>query len=48
MLQSVLYGFGGLNITDNGITQLKTKLPKTWKKMTVTGVGVEKKTFIVE
>ena len=48
MLQSVISGFGGLDITDNGIIQLKTKLPKVWKSLKVTGVGVEKKTFEVK
>ncbi|GAB4008988.1 hypothetical protein GCM10028808_16210 [Spirosoma migulaei] len=30
MLQAVLNGFGGLDSTDSGIIQLKTKLPKKW------------------
>jgi trehalose/maltose hydrolase-like predicted phosphorylase len=38
-LQATLMGFGGLDITPNGIVQLKTKLPKKWKSMTITGVG---------
>jgi hypothetical protein len=41
-------GFGGLEITPNGIVQLKTKLPKRWKSITYKGIGVEKKTFIVK
>lgn len=48
MLQVVLNGFGGLRITDKGITQVKTTLPKKWKKLTITGVGPEKKTYVVE
>jgi trehalose/maltose hydrolase-like predicted phosphorylase len=48
MLQAVINGFGGLNIDQNGITQLKTSLPKGWKKLTITGVGAEKKTFEVK
>jgi protein-glucosylgalactosylhydroxylysine glucosidase len=48
MLQAILSGFGGLEITDAGIQQLKTKLPKEWKSLTITGVGVEKKTFTVK
>jgi trehalose/maltose hydrolase-like predicted phosphorylase len=48
MLQAVLFGFGGLNISDKGVSQLKTTLPKEWKKLTITGVGMEKKTFVVE
>ena len=45
ILQSVLMGFGGLEITPTGITQIKTVLPKNWKSVTITGVGVQKKTY---
>ncbi len=45
ILQSVLMGFGGLEITPAGITQLKTVLPANWKSVTITGVGVQKKTY---
>jgi len=31
-------GFGGLDITENGIVQLPTKLPSKWKKLEITGV----------
>ena len=48
MLQAILAGLGGLEITDQGIIQLKTKLPKAWKSLTLKGVGVEKKTFVVK
>jgi trehalose/maltose hydrolase-like predicted phosphorylase len=47
MLQAVLSGFGGLDITDQGIGQQKTKLPKGWKSLKITGVGKEKKVFEV-
>ncbi len=46
ILQSVLMGFGGLEITPLGIIQIKTVLPKQWKSLTITGVGVQKKTFV--
>lgn len=46
-LQATLMGFGGLDITPQGIVQMKTKLPKGWKSLTMTGIGVEKKTFVV-
>jgi protein-glucosylgalactosylhydroxylysine glucosidase len=46
-LQATMMGFGGLEITPQGIVQMKTKLPKAWKSLTITGVGVEKKTFSV-
>jgi hypothetical protein len=38
-------GFGGLDITPGGIVQVKTSLPSTWKSLTITGVGGEKKVF---
>lgn len=46
MLQAVLNGFGGLDITDNGIIQLKTKLPKKWKSLTIKGVDPQLKTIV--
>ena len=48
MLQSVLMGFGGLEITPTGIIQIKSVLPASWKKLTITGVSPAKKTFIVK
>jgi len=48
IIQSLLMGFGGLEITSNGIVQLKTSLPKQWKSLTLTGVGPQKKTFIIK
>jgi trehalose/maltose hydrolase-like predicted phosphorylase len=38
IVQSLLMGFGGLDITDKGIVQLPSKLPSQWKKMTISGV----------
>ena len=48
ILQSVIFGFGGLEITEKGIIQLPTQLPSHWKSLTITGVGVEKKTYKVD
>jgi hypothetical protein len=31
MLQAVIFGFGGIQITDTGIIQNKPKLPSRWK-----------------
>lgn len=45
LLQAVLMGFGGLEITQKGIIQIKSSLPGNWKKLTITGVGVEKKMY---
>ena len=47
-LQSVLMGFGGLDITPKGIKQIKSILPPTWKSLTIIGVGPAKKTFVVK
>jgi len=45
MIQSVLMGFGGLEITPKGIIQIKSALPANWKKLTITGVGPDKKEY---
>ena len=45
LLQAVINGFCGLQITDEGIVQVPSVLPKHWKKVTVTGVGPEKKSL---
>lgn len=47
ILQSFLNGFGGLEITDNGITQVKSVLPANWKKLTLKGIGVERRNYEV-
>ena len=47
-LQSMLFGFGGLEITPQGIVQIKSTLPKAWKSVTITGIGPAKKTFSVK
>ena len=48
IIQSLLMGFGGLDITPTGIEQVKSKLPGNWKSITITGVGVEKRTYIIK
>jgi trehalose/maltose hydrolase-like predicted phosphorylase len=47
IVQSLLMGFGGLDITSSGIVQVKSTLPKKWKSLTITGVGIQKKTFVI-
>lgn len=47
VLQSVLMGFGGLDISNKGINQVQSVLPKNWKSIKITGVGVEKETFTI-
>jgi len=48
MLQSVIFGFGGLRITDTGIQQTKNKLPKKWKSLEIKGVGVSRASYIIK
>lgn len=48
LLQAVLNGFCGLQITNEGIVQLPSVLPSHWKRVTVTGVGSDKKTYVRE
>jgi trehalose/maltose hydrolase-like predicted phosphorylase len=48
ILQSILMGFGGLDITPKGVVQIKSTLPSQWKSLTIKGVGPEKKTFMVK
>lgn len=45
MLQTVINGFCGLEITDKGVRQLPSALPEHWKRLTVKGVGPERKTY---
>ena len=47
VLQSVLMGFGGLDITATGLIQIKSILPRQWKSLTIKGIGPDKKTFTV-
>ncbi len=48
MLQAVLSGFGGLEITDEGIIQLDTKLPKQWSSLKMQGIGAKRELFEVK
>jgi protein-glucosylgalactosylhydroxylysine glucosidase len=48
ILQALLMGFGGLDITSSGIVQIPSKLPSGWKKLTITGVGPDKKNYSVQ
>lgn len=47
MLQTVLFGFGGLHLTEEGIIQVNPILPKEWKSLTLKGIGLENKTFVI-
>ncbi|WP_301392003.1 glycoside hydrolase family 65 protein, partial [uncultured Alistipes sp.] len=48
MLQTVVNGFCGLEITDRGIIQLPSALHPHWKRVTVKGVGPERKNYTKE
>jgi protein-glucosylgalactosylhydroxylysine glucosidase len=41
LLQAVLMGFGGLEITPVGVVQSKQVLPSGWKKLKITGVSIK-------
>ena len=48
MLQAVLAGFGGIQITDEGVEVGESSLPKSWKKLIIRGVGVNEQTVVKE
>ena len=47
VLQAVLMGFGGLDITPAGIGQVRSALPTGWQSLKITGVGPQHKTYSV-
>jgi trehalose/maltose hydrolase-like predicted phosphorylase len=47
VLQALLNGFGGLDITPGGIIQTPTRLPAAWRSLRITGVGPARATFTV-
>jgi trehalose/maltose hydrolase-like predicted phosphorylase len=48
ILQSLLMGFGGLDITEKGIVQMPSALPSGWKSLRITGVGKDKKNYRIK
>ena len=48
IVQALLMGFGGLEITEKGIIQISSTLPPGWKKLTLTGIGPDKKNYTVK
>jgi protein-glucosylgalactosylhydroxylysine glucosidase len=48
MLQAVIYGFGGVEQTDNGLKYNKGLLPSKWKSLKIIGLGVDEKTVEVK
>lgn len=47
LLQAIINGFGGLEVTAEGVMQRESVLPKHWKRLTIKGVGRERETFVV-
>ena len=48
ILQTVMMGFGGIDIQPNGtVNQIKTAMPPHWKKLIITNIGKDKKTITV-
>lgn len=45
VLQAVINGFCGLELTDDGVRQVPSVMPKGWKSVTVKGVGPQRLTF---
>lgn len=48
LLQTVLFGFGGLRFSDDGLKQVDPILPKYWKSLTIKGVGKNNEVFIIK
>ncbi|MDP1676517.1 MAG: glycoside hydrolase family 65 protein [Bacteroidota bacterium] len=48
MLQAVIYGFGGVEQTDNGLKYNKGILPKKWESLKIIGLGTDNKTIEVK
>ena len=48
MLQAVLFGFAGLDISEHGLTRLNPCLPEGWKSLTIKGVGVKSETIRID
>ena len=48
MLQAVIFGFGGLTISDLGIQQQKGVIPKSWKSLEIKGVGLNRVNYFVK
>lgn len=48
MLQTVLFGFGGIRITNDGISQARSSLPSQWKTLQLKGIGTAEKDYLVK
>lgn len=48
LLQAVINGFGGIDITPTGLAQVKSILPSNWQRLTLKGIGPQRKTYVVK
>jgi trehalose/maltose hydrolase-like predicted phosphorylase len=48
MLQAVIYGFGGVELTDKGLKYNKGLLPQQWKSLKIIGLGLNDKTITIK
>lgn len=48
MLQAVIYGFGGVELTDTGFKFNKGMLPSKWKSLKIIGLGFSEKTIEIK
>jgi trehalose/maltose hydrolase-like predicted phosphorylase len=48
MLQAVLFGLGGLVLTDQGLGQQAPCLPDGWTSLTLKGVGLDQRTIVIK
>ncbi len=49
MLQNIIAGFGGIEITERGIERTQeTKLPKGWKSLIIRGLGTEEQVLEIK
>jgi len=47
MLQAVLFGFGGLIITERGLVHQQPCLPASWKSLTIKGIGIQQRILTI-
>ena len=47
-LQALLFGFGGLDITEAGLVQRKSALPAGWRKLEIRGAGPQRAAYTVQ
>ena len=48
MLQAVIFGFGGIHLTRNGLEQINPCLPEKWIKLELKGIGPQKKNYVIK